>query len=366
MRSNRQILDDLFRGNKIDLCRGPTFDQPPAPLPDGFDFDKVEGMMLGLAIGDALGVTTEGRLPHRRRETYGTIRDYVPNKYVDVPIGFPSDDSQMAFWTLEQMLADGGFVPENVADCFCRRRIFGIGAPFGNSSTTDRSGKPWHECGPKSAGNGALMRIAPVLIPHLKKPTTDLWVDTALAAMTTHNDAGSTAACVAFVTMLWQLLGMETPPEPQWWPATYVRVAKELEGETKYRPRSDNLADYEGPIWRFVEERVTEAYRDGTPPSWMPATVVLGGVSPGNVPSVIYILMRHGDDLEEAIVRAVNDTKDNDTIAAIVGAAVGALHGRKRIPERWIKNLSGRTTDRDDGRIFELLDLARRKWWSER
>jgi ADP-ribosylglycohydrolase len=81
------------------------------------------------------------------------------------------------------------------------------------------------------------------------------------------------------------------------------------------------------------------------------------------VPSVIYILMKHGDDLEEALVRAVNDTKDNDTIAAIAGAAVGALHGRKAIPEYWIRNLSGRTTEGDDGKVFELLDLARRKWW---
>ena len=56
---------------------------------------------------------------------------------------------------------------------------------------------------------------------------------------------------------------------------------------------------------------------------------------------------------------AVNDTKDNDTIAAIVGAAVGALHGRRGIPQRWLANLSGRTTDRDDGRIFTLLGQAR-------
>ena len=41
------------------------------------------------------------------------------------------------------------------------------------------------------------------------------------------------------------------------------------------------------------------------------------------------ILMRHGEDPEEAIVRAVHDTQDNDSIAAIVGAAVGALHGRR-------------------------------------
>ncbi len=80
------------------------------------------------------------------------------------------------------------------------------------------------------------------------------------------------------------------------------------------------------------------------------------------VPSVVYILMRHGRDPEEAIVRAVNDTKDNDTVAAIVGAAVGALHGRTALPKRWIDNLLGRTTDCDDGRVFELLESAALKF----
>ena len=35
--------------------------------------------------------------------------------------GTPSDDTQMSFWTLEQMLKDGGFVPENVARLFVER-----------------------------------------------------------------------------------------------------------------------------------------------------------------------------------------------------------------------------------------------------
>jgi hypothetical protein len=61
------------------------------------------------------------------------------------------------------------------------------------------------------------------------------------------------------------------------------------------------------------------------------------------VPSVLYILMRQGADPEEAIVRAVNDTQDNDTIAAIVGAAVGALQGAAALPARWVEGLPGRT-----------------------
>jgi ADP-ribosylglycohydrolase len=72
--------------------------------------------------------------------------------------------------------------------------------------------------------------------------------------------------------------------------------------------------------------------------------------------------MRHADDFEEAIVRAVNDTKDNDTIAAIVGAVVGALHGKEAIPKRWIQNLPGCTTDCDDGKVFELLSIAKDKF----
>ena len=61
------------------------------------------------------------------------------------------------------------------------------------------------------------------------------------------------------------------------------------------------------------------------------------------VPCALYILMRHGHDPEEAIVRAVNDAWDNDTVAAIVGAAVGALHGKAALPRRWVDGLLGRS-----------------------
>ena len=81
------------------------------------------------------------------------------------------------------------------------------------------------------------------------------------------------------------------------------------------------------------------------------------------MPCVLYILARYGDNPEEAIVRAVNDTKDNDTVAAIVGAAVGALHGRAGLPARWIGSLLGRTTANDDWHIFELIESAKQTFW---
>lgn len=164
--------------------------------------------MFGLAIGDALGNTTEGQLPAERRARYGEIRDYLPNHHAgNRPVGLPSDDTQLAFWTLEQLLADDGLNPDHLAARFCRGQIWGIGGTVKAFIREFESGaKPWYQCGQPSAGNGALMRIAPVLIPHLKTGTLALWADVALAAMLTHNDSASTAACLSFVRMLWQFV----------------------------------------------------------------------------------------------------------------------------------------------------------------
>jgi ADP-ribosylglycohydrolase len=221
-----------------------------------------------------------------------------------------------------------------------------------------------YKCGVKSAGNGALMRIAPMLIPHIETGGAGIWIDTALSAMLTHNDSGSIAGCVSFVNMLWQLLQMDIPPEPLWWLDEYVKVAQQLERDFSYQPRFGRYTDsYTGSIWQFVDTKVRETFYQNVPAldacnSWGSGAYLLE-----TIPSVIYILIKHGNNLEEAIVRAVNDTKDNDTVAAIVGAAVGALHGKEKIPKQWLNNLSGRTTYDDNGKIFELLAKAKQLWW---
>ena len=224
---------------------------------------------------------------------------------------------------------------------------------------------PWYECGTPSAGNGALMRIAPVLFPFVRSPSADLWVDTALSAIITHNDAVSTSACLAFVAMLWRLLGMDAAPAPEWWWHTYADAARDLEGETRCRPRGGIFTRYEGPLWRFVEQRLPVAHDQGLTTleaceGWRSGAYLLE-----TVPSVLYILARHAADPEEAIVRAVNDTKDNDTTAAIVGAAVGALHGARGLPERWVRGLPGRTRADDDGEVQRILRAARERWGEE-
>ncbi len=77
------------------------------------------------------------------------------------------------------------------------------------------------------------------------------------------NDAGSIAACLEFVAMLWHLLGMTTPPAREWWLDAYVEAARGLEGEKDYRPRGGQFQSYVGPLWQFVAQTVREADRAG-------------------------------------------------------------------------------------------------------
>lgn len=362
---NRQRLEALLASHSIALEPAPFLDSAPPPLSPSFDFDRIEGMLLGLAVGDALGNTSEGLLPSERRSRHGEITHYLPNdRAAGRAVGLPSDDSQLAFWTLEQLNADGGLVPERLARRLTAEPIFGIGHGMKQFVRRFKDQKlPWEKAGADSAGNGALMRIAPVLIPHLASPSPDLWADTAIAAMVTHNDRSSTAACLAFVSLLWSALQLDEAPAPGFWLDRFVEVAGALEGATEMKPRfGPHVGRFKGPLTRFVDEVVRPALETGrsllnAADEWGTGAYLLE-----TVPTVLYILERHAHEPQEAILRAVNDTKDNDTIAAIVGAAMGALHGRRALRPEWIRDLTGRTGDADDGRVFELIAEARECW----
>ncbi len=358
------LVEQLFKDRRLRLERGALLGRAPAPLPAARFRDRAAGMLIGLAVGDALGNTSEGRNPDERRRQLGEVRDYLPNRHADGScVGLPSDDTQLAFWLLEHLLEhDGRVEPAALAQTWATRRIFGIGKSMREFVDRFREERrPWEEAGVASAGNGALMRVAPVLLPHLAAPSPALWADAILASMVTHNDATSTSACVAFAAMLWDLIAMDAPPAPAWWLERYVQLAAPLEGAVALRSRKAGDA-WRGPLHRFVAERCGAALAAGLPTreacdGWYSGAYLLE-----TVPSALYILARHGHDAEEAIVRAVNDTRDNDTVAAIVGAAVGALHGRSGLPPRWLGGLTGRTAEADDGRVFALVELALDRW----
>jgi ADP-ribosylglycohydrolase len=83
--------------------------------------------------------------------------------------------------------------------------------------------------------------------------------------------------------------------------------------------------------------------------------------APSIAPGTFFVAQSWADfiiNMSESNLRqaqAVNHTRDNDTVAAIVGAAVGALHGESALPQRWRNGLLGRTRESDDGQVQRIL-----------
>jgi ADP-ribosylglycohydrolase len=337
-------------------------EEPDPPFPEDLA-DKVAGMLLGLAIGDALGNSSESLLPSERHRRYGWITDYLPNRHAgNAMIGLPSDDTQLAFWTLEHLIECGELDPARLAKKFSERRIFGLGQSMRQFLRDYKAGADWTQAGAPSAGNGALMRIAPVLVPHLFDPSIELWTDTLLAAHVTHRDALSNVACLAFVDLLWHWIGKDELPVSEEWLERFATFCADIEPDTHYEPRGGHPPGFSGTLSQMIRTYVMPALEQQLPVVEACAIWHSGAYLLETVPSVLYILARHGHDPEAAILSAVNETKDNDTIAAIVGAAMGALHGRSKLPPRWLENLSGRTGTDDDGRVVELIEIALKKF----
>ncbi len=377
VRSSADWLELLVSEGRIALSPSQFLSLPPASVMTGvsassLSVDRVMGMLIGLAIGDSLGNTCESMTPNSRRAAYGEVHDYLPNKHVwGRAVGLPSDDTQLAAWTLERLLEDGCVVPEHIADTICYGgEIYGIGSTVKRFINNYKAGRAWYESGPHSAGNGAIMRIAPVILPHLANPSPRLWADTAVCASITHNDAASNAACIAWIDLLWNALHMTSAPDPLFWPSRYVAVAGQVEGNPNcdaarapaYRSRSPHYSDWQGTLTGFVSATLPAMYASRLGVVDACNRIQSGAYLLETIPCVLYILMNHAHDPVEAVVRAVNDTWDNDTIAGLVGSMVGAIHGLSAFPRPWVYSLLGRTRADDDGHLFRLVCDAVSRW----
>jgi len=278
------------------------------------DADRVKGMLLGLAIGDSLGNTSEPMTPQERHQKHGQIDFYLPHRRSDYQkIGLPSDDTQLAFLTLKNLLEFGQLKPDALAAEFAKKRIYGMGRTLRQFKKNAKKPLRWEDWGTPSVGNGALMRIAPVLLPHLKCPSPDLW--------------------------------------------------ESIEGNVPCPPRPGSpITTWNKPIWMFVEQNVVPAIQNNqsivnAQGHWRYGSYLLETVA-----AVLHILALYSHDPDQAIIRAVNDTRDNDTIAAIVGAAVGALYGVSALRPKWLEHLTGRIAVKDDGTVQKLTDAAVRKF----
>src|SRR5688572_24867954 len=160
------------------LCRaypGPSAGlqalRPGCSAGSGVTADSLAGLILGQALGDALGFVVEARSPETARlYVEGWLRAGRAGEWPhpQFPFGQYSDDTQLARELLRSFLDAGGWQPPvfaaRLAELFGEQRDVGAGRGTRSAALRLLMGVPWHESGTPApyAGNGATMRAGPL------------------------------------------------------------------------------------------------------------------------------------------------------------------------------------------------------------
>ena len=268
----------------------------------------MSNVLLGTAIGDALGVAFETKLPSYQPLIDWDGKTFIGRGLDDLPAGCYSDDTMMSLTVAGSLIDNHGFNPSDLAqryvELFTSKTIRGYGRTTLAAINNLIAGKHYSECGiAGSYGNGTAMRAAPFGvyfrndIPALINACK---VDSAITHASNEAEAGSLAVALA--------------------------AAHAVNGDT-----SDLLPK----LWEALpDSKVKTAIYSldslvPTPHITPDQALRLIGTKCDvrqTVPAAIYCYLRFGN-FQDAVVASIKAGGDTDTTAAIVGALFGAKHG---------------------------------------
>ena len=294
------------------------------------DPNRLRGMLLGLAVGDALGAAVEFEPPG----TFEPVTDFRGGGPHGLNPGEWTDDTSMAL-ALADSIADVGWDLDDQAQRYVawwRSGRYSVnGRCFDIGMTTCVSLRQFCERGDartsglthdRASGNGSIMRLAPVPIAYARMfpDQLELLMERLTeSSLPTHGSAQCLSACAYFGVVLAGLahgLPREAVLHPGW---PTVQRLREL-----------------WPLHPGVEEVARGSYRL-RPPSEIRGSGYV-------VQSLEAALWAFHDaaDFREAVLRAVNLGDDADTTGAVCGQLAGAYWGESGIPREWRDNLAER------------------------
>lgn len=289
--------------------------------------ERLEGGLIGLLVGDALGVPYEfhspGDLPPRDQI------EYIPpvgfrRAHAGVPPGTWSDDGAQALALLASLLDQGRFD----AGDFGRRlvgwyehgelavdnHVFDVGIQTSQAIRALIAGVPAASAGAsdeRANGNGSLMRVLPLALWH-RGSDAELVADAQAQSRVTHGHIRSQVCCALYC--LWARQIMADTPEP------WAEAVTTLRG--LYGTGSPEIAELEFQI------------KPDEPPEGQGSGYVIDCLRSAR--------LALGAGSYEAVVKAaIALGHDTDTTACVAGGLAGLRDGVQAIPERWRTHLRG-------------------------
>lgn len=292
---------------------------PPAPL---LTRDRLIGGLVGLVVGDALGVPVEfGDRSERDRDPVRGMRGYGTHQQ---PVGAWSDDGSLAMAHAAAFVAHG-WDPARHLDAFlawhqrgawtAHGKVFDIGLTTRRALLRFLRGDPIARIGGRGAfdnGNGSLMRILPASCWWAASPVAEMVAGVGEASALTHAHIRARLCCAWHAQVVAGVLarqGMVACLD-----AAAQALADLVPGEERevFAPLVDGSCLY------MPRDRVRS---DG----YVVSTLI----------AACWCLHRHAG-YEDAVLEAVNLGGDTDTTAAVTGGMAGLRCGLSGIPHAWV------------------------------
>ncbi len=264
---------------------------------------RSQAAFLGVALGDALGATTEFMTPHEIKYKYGVHQKIIGGGWLHLNPGQVTDDTEMSLYLARAIKKSGGWDLTAIADHFVqwmKSRPVDIGATcargirtYLHKGTTEMPYNEW------DAGNGAVMRMVPVALFTVGDEAR-LTKCAFQQGRLTHHHQLSDSACVAVGRMVQQAL---------------------LGGSMEQLHAIADELILQHPQFSFKRF-------DGHSSAYVVDTI-----------KTVFHHFFNTSSFKECLIKVVNQGGDADTTGAIAGMIAGAFYGKENLPKRWVRRL---------------------------
>ena len=303
------------------------------------DLNKYKAAILGLIVGDALGVPVE--FESRSNMKDNPITDMIGYGTHDQPAGTWSDDSSMVIATMEWLgelkssevdytllmdkfsnwLRDGSYTPYG--------EVFDCGISTSRAIINYGKGMEPLECGGKlewENGNGSLMRILPIALYCAEELATDdmdgkeFIYD--LSALT-HAHLRSKMGCLIYSKLVADLL--------------YTKDMNKMEIAEKSISICKNYFDSDEEVMA-ENEKYARLWNVRTFSMLKEDDIKSSGYVVDTLEAAIWCFL-NTNNYKDCVLKAVNLGGDTDTIGAVAGGLAGVYYGMEEFPEEWLRLL---------------------------
>ncbi len=286
-----QLLEGWLAGDLVPLNSAPFMRESPKPTPE---LARMQAMMGGLLAG-------------------------------------AGEDSQAAVLSLETLKLVNG----------SNRFLPWIGS-FSKSLAEAPVTRPWNShrefqlrlnegflaCGARADDCGAMLRMAPLLLTRYKRGGAGFWVFLIMGSHVTHIDAASAACSLAWANLLWELACQPAPPPGPFYWERFSEVLRQVQRNVPYAAVAPRYDGWRGTPLDFFEMVLEEARLQGrsfeeSREDWAAGPHILEATA-----TALYLLECHGHQPQLAMRLAQAKEADREWLGALVGAALGAMHGQ--------------------------------------